>query len=197
MNLEIEKIKSSAYYLVENIGSLYVTKFLKLMYYLDFISVLETGHPVTNDTYYHLPYGPVPTFIKDSVTTLKEDIKKEQEDIIKDDSGNDFKMTTVFQEIFSLDKDGGTYKIVTKKEPDMTHLSLYEKGLLDDLVKEFKDKTAKQLVEKTHAEAPYMQTSMLDVIDYKLAFHLDRKTILPNRSYIFNPEVSQAEYFNG
>jgi len=197
MNLEIEKIKSSASYLVKNIGDLHMTKFLKLMYYLDFISVLETGHPVTNDTYYHLPYGPVPTFIKDNITSLKDDIKKEQEEIIKDDSGSSFDQVTIFKDIFDLTKQGDTYKIVAKVDPDLTHLSPYEIGLLEDIVKEFKTKTARQLVEKTHSEAPYMQTSMLDVIDYKLAFHLNRATILPSRTYLFSPEVSQAEYFNG
>ena len=166
MNLEIEKIKSSASYLVKNIGDLYVTKFLKLMYYLDFISVLETGHPVTNDTYYHLPYGPVPTFIKDNVSSLKDNIKREQEEIIKDDSGADFEQMTIFRDIFDLKENNGTYKISVKNEPNTTHLSPYEIGLLDDIVKEFKTISSRQLVDKTHAEAPYMQTSMLDVIDY-------------------------------
>ena len=75
MFLELEKIKQSSQYFAKNIPSLYFTKFLKLLYYFDFLSVLERGKPVTNDTYYHLPYGPVPTVIKDQLTMLREENK--------------------------------------------------------------------------------------------------------------------------
>jgi len=69
--VELEKIKQSTLYLSTKMENLYFTKYLKLVYYLDFISVLETGKPVTNDTYYRLPLGPVPTFIKDQMNLLR------------------------------------------------------------------------------------------------------------------------------
>jgi len=194
-NLEFEKIKNSVAYLSSKIPDLYLTKLLKIFYYLDFISVLETGRPVTNDTYYHLPYGPIPTFIKDQLTLLKDEVKKEETEVLND--GVTYgQAVNIFNDIVEFEAKDGNFILKNKKDADKTSLSEYELNLLDDIILEFKDTTSSDLVSKTHNEVPYSHTSMLNVIDYKLAFHLNRNKILPQRTYDFNIEVSQAEFFN-
>lgn len=194
MNLEIDKIKNIALYFAGNIPDLYFTKFLKLVYYLDFISVLERGEPVTRDIYYHLPYGPVPSFIKDHLSLLKSEIKSQEESIVEDSGSN--QIESVFSGIIELSKKSDGFILEKKKEPEISYLSEYERGLLDDIIKDLGGKRAKELVEKTHAEPPYMHTIAGNVIDYKLAFYLDRSMILPNRTSPLNIEISQAEFFN-
>ncbi len=194
-NLELDKIKQAGLYLSDKIPDLYFTKFLKLLYYFDFISVLETGQPVTNDTYFNLPYGPVPSFIKDQLSLLKRDIKESEEKIIKDDPNSE-KVASFFDGLIELeDKTTGSV-LVKKVEPDLNYLSEYEKDLLDDIIDEFKGTSTADLVKKTHSEAPYNQTTPSNIIGYKMAFYLDRNKILPKRTYEFDSEISQAEFFN-
>lgn len=194
-NLELEKIKYTVAYLSSKIPQLHLTKLLKLFYYFDFISVLETGRPVTNDTYYHLPYGPVPTFIKDQLVLLRDEISK-QEATIMDDGTKHEPIKSIFSDIVELELKKSKIVIKNLKEAEKEYFSEYETELLDDIIDEFKGYTATQLVRKTHNEVPYSQTSMMNIIDYKLAFHLIRANVLPKRNYPFNIEVSQAEFFN-
>ena len=195
MNLELEKIKNAILYLTKNTKNLYFTKVLKLTYYFDFISVLERGEPVTGDTYYHLPYGPVPTFIKDHLALLKTEVKNEEISISKD-SGVSSTADSAFSGILELEQKSEGFILKNKEEPNMSYLSEYEKILLDDIIKDLGQKSATDLVAKTHAEIPYIQTTQGNVINYKLAFYLDRSKILPSRKFDFNIEVSQAEFFN-
>jgi hypothetical protein len=194
MSLELEKIKQIASYLAEKMDNLYFTKFLKLLYYLDFISILERGTAVTNDTYFHLPYGPVPAVIKEQLALLRSNNKKEEESISSDATYTDSRIS-IFEDVLNLKHLGDGFVLKNKKPADISYLSEYEKGLLDNIIDEFKDKTTKEIVDKTHTEVPYIQTPADNVIAYKLAFYLDRDKILPKRSYAFNPEISQSEFF--
>jgi hypothetical protein len=195
MNLDINKIKQVTLYLAKKIPDLYVTKYLKILYYLDFIAVLERGEPVTKDVYYHLPLGPVPSFVKDHIYLLKEDMPESQRQIIGREVAAQI---SIFKDLAHLDIDKTTAgsKIIADKEADESVLSDYEKTLLNDLCEEFRSFTATQLVDKTHSEIPYQQTEDNNIIDYKLAFYLDRKAILPKREYSFDKEVSMTCYYN-
>lgn len=194
MNLELEKIKQSTIYLTAKINKLYFTKFLKLMYYFDFLSILERGKPVTNDIYYKLPFGPVPTFIKEQMNLLSKKGKEQEKELFSATDSKLFK--SIFDDVIDLSHDTTTkgFLIKAKAESDYGYLSDYEKGLLDDISNEFKNKTATDLVKKTHQEPPYIQTPPNNIIDYKLAFYLEIKDILPKRKYAFNIEVSQMRY---
>ena len=195
MFLEIEKIKQASVYLANRIPDLYTTKFLKLFYYFDFISVLERGTPVSNDVYYHLPYGPIPSFIKDQLSLLKEDWQAINSLLMDDE----YKLQSVLSDDIEMEnKDGNKYVVKVKDEHEETlsYLSSYEQDLLDDLIEEFKDTRTKIMVDKTHNEVPYEQTPENNIIDYKLAFHLDITEILPRRNYHSDIELSQAEFFN-
>ena len=75
MKVNFEKIGIISSYFADNVNGLYVTKLLKLFYYLDFISYKLEGTSITNDIYFKLPYGPVPTTIKNEIDLLStEDV---------------------------------------------------------------------------------------------------------------------------
>lgn len=192
--LELERIKQSIIFLSSEISDLYFTKLLKLLYYFDFISVLETGKPITNDVYYKLPFGPVPSFIKDQLNLLRKESKAQEKELFSAQRDDFFK--SIFEDCIelSLDKKTSGFLVKSKTTSDYNYLSDYEKKLLKDITDEFKGKSTTDLVEKTHLEPPYLQTAPNNVIDYKLAFYLDRNSILPKRTHQFNVEVSQMEY---
>lgn len=168
-SINIDKIKVIIPYLAEKIGKLHVTKLLKLFYYIDFISCAERGGAsITNDVYYKLPYGPVPSFIKGEIDNLEESV-------IED------KFKSQFADIIILKKSKdncGKLVVSKKKKYDLRKISPYEKKLIDGVIKKLGKKTAGFLTRKTHKEKPYLLTGNNSVIDYSLANELGGRKVL-------------------
>jgi len=197
--MDITRAQQAALYFASNVSDLYLVKLMKLFYYLDFISVRETGKSVTNDTYFHLPYGPIPSFIKDNIDSLDSKVKEEEKKILNpNDSPTPswLQISSVFDGFLQLNTKGQG-KIAAPlagKIFDGTKLSEYEKDLLVDIVKDLGGKTVQQIVDMTHSEAPYVQTSPSQVIPYDLAFQLDVRQILPSRTAHFDKEMAFSRF---
>ena len=120
---QLNKIGNTAIYLSERIPNLSKTKFLKLLYILDELSIKQSGIPFLNLDYKVWKFGPVaePIFIdlSSEMSLLAPFIKSNQKGHLsaKDDefSDNDIE-------------------------------------LLDEVIKSFGNKTAKELVAYTHNE---------------------------------------------
>jgi uncharacterized phage-associated protein len=199
MNIEIGKIQQMAIYLAEKIPNLYFTKFLKLVYYLDFISVQEVGSSVTNDTYFALPYGPVPSFVKENIDLLDNETRDLEANLLADptiSTTDEYaKIKSVFDGYITLEKNGGTIlKPAEGVNFTVGVLSKYEQDLLDELVLVYKETTVRDIVDQTHKEPPYTQTALTGTIDYRMAFQLNIKEILPDRSFKFDKEISFARF---
>jgi uncharacterized phage-associated protein len=169
MKTDIEKVGIISSYLAENISNLYVTKLLKLFYYIDFISYNQRKVSITNDTYYKLPYGPVPSLIKNEIDNLENSLLEKE-------------VVSQLSKSIILRKDTDNFgKIVINndKNYNLKKLSKYELNLLNELISTYKHTTAKRLSNKTHKEKPYLLSSENSVIDYELAKYLDIKEILP------------------
>lgn len=197
-HLHIEKIKDIAHYIAKKSSNdLYITKFLKLFYYVDFISVLERGENVSGDAYYRLPYGPIPSFVKDQLKILIKAENVIEKDFFGDsgfeNSKSIFDGVISMQEV-SLPSSNKANKLSPAGERDYSNLSDYEKALLDDIVSEYDNKTTAEVVAKTHTEPPYANTQPGNIVDFKYAFMLDLKSILPNRPINFDKNVSLAEF---
>lgn len=169
-SVDIDKIKVIISYLSEKIYKLHVTKLLKLFYYIDFISCAERGDDasITNDIYYKLPYGPVPSFIKSEIDNLEGAV-------IED------KFKSQFADIIRLKESEDSYgKLVVSKgkKYDLRKISPYEKKLIDEIIKKLGGKTASFLTKKTHKEKPYLLTGINSVIDYSLANELGGRKVL-------------------
>ena len=173
MKIDFEKVGIIASYFAENTKELYVTKLLKLFYYLDFISYKTKGASVTNDVYFKMPYGPVPTSIKNSIDLLS----------VENILGKEFK--SQLSPYIKLQKgaDGNGNLIISKgKECDLRKLSNTEVELMKVIAETFNDTKAKTLSNQTHREKPWLSTSDFAVIDYSLAESLDVNKILPTFS---------------
>ena len=173
MKIDFEKVGRIASYFAETTKELYVTKLLKLFYYLDFISYKTKGASVTNDVYFKMPYGPVPSSIKNSIDLLS----------VENILGKEFK--SQLSPYIKLQKgaDGNGNLIISKgKECDLRKLSNTEVELMKVIAETFNDTKAKTLSNQTHREKPWLSTSDFAVIDYSLAESLDVNKILPTFS---------------
>lgn len=173
MKVDFEKIGVIVSYFADNTKELYVTKLLKLFYYLDFISYKLRGASVTNDVYFKFPYGPVPSTIKNSIDLLSV------ENII----GKEFKSQLSPYVKLQRSEDGNGRLIISKgKEYNLRKLSSSEIELVKCIAETFKDTKSKTLSNQTHREKPWLSTSDFSVIDYGLAEGLDVEKILPTFS---------------
>lgn len=169
--INIDKINDILAYFADNVTDLTVTKIMKLFYYVDFVSFAEKDTSVTNDVYYKLPYGPIPSFIKNEINTLTFNT------VLGSEIG-DFQLS----KNFSVEqKQMGRYKgyVIknTGKKGLLNNLSNYEVALVKRILKRFGKSTAKELTNRSHKEKPYLLTNENSVIDYSLAKLLDLSSI--------------------
>jgi len=168
MKIDFEKIGIIASYFAENTNNLYVTKLLKLFYYLDFISFKERGATVTNDIYYKLPYGPVPTALKNEIDILAGNvIGIEYKSQLRKYIGIKADTDNFGRQVVSMEKNNN----IEKK------LSEYEFDLVKKLSTVFKNTKAKDISNQTHKEKPWLLSSENSIINYELANELDIKKI--------------------
>ena len=172
MKIDFEKIGLIASYLARNTEKSYVTKLFKLFYYIDFAAYATRGASVTGDTYYKLPYGPVPTVIKNEIDLLAVDM-------ILEDS-----CKPQLSKYIALASDKNKFgKIVVSKsdkEIDLNKkLSSFEADIVTAVAKQFRKSGAKELSEQTHREKPWLLSSVNGPIDYTLAKKLNFKKVIP------------------
>lgn len=172
MKIDFDKVGIIASYLAENTQNLYVTKLLKLLYYIDFIAYKQRGASVTNDTYYKLPYGPVPTLIKNELDLISNNVMETE---IKP-------QLSKYVELISDSNNFG--KLVKNKMKDLNlkKVSDSELKLIKTIATTFNKTTAKRLSNQTHKEKPWLLTSENSPINYELAKELDVNKILPSFS---------------
>lgn len=61
-SMSLDKITNIVQLIIANIGSTFVTKMNKLLFYADFIHYKKHGYGITGLTYKALPFGPVPEY---------------------------------------------------------------------------------------------------------------------------------------
>jgi uncharacterized phage-associated protein len=171
MKVDLDKVAIITAYFADNTEGLYVTKLLKLFYYLDFISYKLRGASVTNDVYFKFQYGPVPSAIKNEIDTL----------VVENIMGATYK--SILSPYVELKRDlinNGSLIVSKGKEYNLRKLSNSEIELVKVIAETFKKTNAKTLSNQTHKEKPWLSTSDRSVIDYGLAEELDISKILPS-----------------
>jgi uncharacterized phage-associated protein len=172
MKIDFEKIGLIASYFAQQTEKPYVTKLFKLFYYTDFAAYAMRGASVTGDTYYKLPYGPVPTVIKNEVDLLSMEMILEEK----------YKPQLSKYIALATDKDKFGRIVVSKsdKKVDLCKtLSSFEVDIVTAVAKQFNKSGAKELSDRTHKEKPWLLSSVNGPIDYTLAKELDIKSIIP------------------
>lgn len=135
---QIDKIGNAIVYISEKIGDLSKTKALKLIYILDELSIKKSGIPFFNLKYKVWKFGPVSEEIfidlSSETTLLKKYIERSSED-----------GSTIIKPITTFNDD---------------EFSDNDIDLLDFVIKEFGNKTAKELIYYTHRKnSPWHNTA--------------------------------------
>lgn len=161
--VNLEKIKNIIIFFCKNTwqGNLSKTKILKLLFLCDFKHVEKYGRPITNDIYYHLPHGPIPSLIKSFLDNLN---KKDDYDLGKELKSFQNTFTT---EIRRTKK--GNFDIITLKgdiQFNDEFFSVSELEIMKNICKKYCKTSAKELKRITHMHKGYKNTSDNEVIPY-------------------------------
>jgi uncharacterized phage-associated protein len=170
IDIKRQKLINAIIYFVKNTKNCKKMKLFKLLYFLDFIHFKLYGNTVTGLDYFAWPMGPVPRELYNEFSS--------------DDNLEDFKnYFRVDKETDLEDPKKYSFNIILKqKTPDMSVFTPKEKKILEDIVFQFKDVTAKDMSEITHLKnMPWDKTIKQKgenaLIDYELA--IDEDTKLP------------------
>ncbi|MBS9767988.1 MAG: SocA family protein [Flavobacteriaceae bacterium] len=127
-NLHREKAVNSLLFVVSNLEKADTHKTYKILYFADQKHLLKYGRPIFGDVYVKMPYGPVPSFVKDVVD---EQISGLEEVVAKYNK----------------------YYIKPLIEPNLDYLSESDLECLQEAIQENKDLSFDILTEKSHDNA--------------------------------------------
>lgn len=152
------KLEAILVYFANNSDKLGKVKLMKMLYFLDFTHVKKYGTPITYDNYVHIQHGPIPSTIKNLIDNLSEDKNAE------------LSRTITIEKIPT--KKNTMDKIVAKRkfsDSDRKLFSESELEILEEVVKRFKSVSSDEIEKASHNEAPWRDTSNLELIKYSLA----------------------------
>lgn len=132
---EREKLINAIVFFAEKTKHCGKTKLFKLLFLLDFGHFRRTGRSVTGLAYYAWDRGPVPADLYNELDDEPSADFSSAVDIVPERVAN-------YQQL----------KIVPKRAFDPAHFSTRELHLLDSIAAVYRDKTAKEMVDVTHAE---------------------------------------------
>ncbi len=130
-----ERLINAIIYFAENTNNCGITKLMKLLFLLDFEHFKSTGRSVTGQDYYAFPKGPVPGEIH---AELSNDIEGDLAESI----GLKAELIGPYTR----------YTVIPKLTFDEGFFSKRELRFLDSIANQYKNHTAKEMVDVTHAE---------------------------------------------
>jgi len=167
--LNVEKFKDILLYILAkcagkpNIGE---TLLYKLLYFSDFNYYEIYEEHLTGAEYKKLPYGPVP---------------QKMDAIIKQ------MISGKMLERFKSDYHGLTQtRYIPLVRPDLTNLKASEKEVIDKVIEQYSDWSAKAISDYSHKDMPWLASKDGELIDYELAFY--REHPYSARTYDENPD---------
>lgn len=149
---DLNRFVQAAVYILKRSGPEFKTKFLKLLFYTDFLSFKRYNNSITGAVYVHITHGPVP----DRFQTLIDFMEREKQ------------LEIAVVQIDDFEGEELSAKIVA----DTDCFSNDEINILDTVVDKFKSFKAKQMRDRSHKEAAYEQTKPSEKISYKFAKEL-------------------------
>ena len=173
---QLNKVGNSIIYLAEKIPNLSKTKILKLIYILDELSIKKSGVPFFNLKYKVWKFGPV------------------SEEIFIDLSSE----TTLFKNYFKRtynEKGTCIEPVNTFNDDEFTDNDI---ELIDFVVEEFGDKTAKQLVGYTHRKnSPWHKTADKNrVLDLLESEEINNTELLVEMKSLISHDKRKSNIYN-
>lgn len=131
-----EKLINTIIYFANEVDKCGKVKLFKLLYFLDFEHYKLTGRSVTGLDYYAWKMGPVPVALYDEMESPEPDMAK----------------ALRFGEVAVYGGRGTMVTINPKQAFDDSHFTRRELKLMSDLVSQYKDTNANDMIEATHLE---------------------------------------------
>lgn len=151
-SMSIEKVTATVHRLLSTMGSTFVTKMNKLLFYVDFISYKRCGYGITGLTYRALQFGPVPEDWAKIYSSLQD--------------------ITLEEYVYSGGQSGIQLKSVSSYPTDI--LDERDKAIIDEVSALFADKSAGEISEISHREKAWLDNSTKrSEISYQDAFALN------------------------
>ena len=144
--LDIDKLEAVISYLAESMSHFYKVKLMKSLWYSDALAFRQTGRSMTGLVYRHAAMGALPvghySLMNLENLNIKEEISPGYDSMLH---------------------------VYPSENPDYSVLSNEEKGVLDTVIRKFKNFKAAEIVEYMHAEKAYRETSNGEIIPFSLA----------------------------
>lgn len=146
----------------------------KVLFYADKMHINKYARPVVGDTYIRMPYGPVPSAVRDLITENQWLTPKQIEKI---------------KNSLVIDKSDHYFKLAAVREPDMEYFSKSDIECLTDSLNKYGDLSFDELYDLTHSEKCYYETEQNDKIDY--GFLIDENNPLKEEILKHMEDISQ------
>jgi len=165
--MDFDKTINVILYILNKLGSTSKTKLMKLLFFADFEHMRKHKRPITWSTYYRLKNGPVPSYILDVINTIT---KQKKLPISETDKTKFMKSIHVTKEYWGL----ATFLRAIKK-PDLDELSISDREIIDEIIKEHGHKNAIQLSNETHKHHAWQTEKNNRIIKYSSAYIEDEE----------------------
>jgi uncharacterized phage-associated protein len=171
----LQKLGNTLIYFAMHVGEFNKTKALKLLFLLEESSVKKFGQPMLGFPFHVWQYGPV---IADVYVDLNEDAPSLLENFIQ--------RTSINPQLFEA-----------KQEFNDDFFSDNEIGLLEDIVKFAKSKTATDLIEITHKPGSLWHTiaQRNDVLEALEKQHIPTTDLTIDFSVLFENDLERREHY--
>lgn len=161
--INTEKLINTIVYFCKNTweNNLSETKILKLLFLCDFKHVEKYGRPISYETYYHLPHGPVPTLTKNFLDNLN---KKHDYDLGRE--LDDFKDMFKTEERRTQKGNFNVIKLRVDTSFDDNCFSESELEVMNGICQKYYRTPARELKRITHMHRGYRETENNEIINY-------------------------------
>jgi len=150
-----EKLKNLILYILEKCGgkpNVGETVLYKLLYFVDFDNFEISGGPITGMNYIRLQYGPVPS-ANEYCSVIEEMVEKKELEIIT-------------QQYYGMPQK----RYIALVNSNINIFNPQEIKLIDSVIANLSDKTATQIEDYVHEDAPWKLTEEKQIISYKFVF---------------------------
>jgi hypothetical protein len=144
--LSIDKIEAMISYIAEKVSNLFKVKLMKMLWYSDVLSFIESGCSMTGMVYRHESMGALPVGHYSLMNLENLNVQEEMS----------YNYNTMLH-------------VYPTANMDYSVLSDGEKEILDKVITKFKDYKAKDIVDYMHDERAYVETKPGEIIPFSLA----------------------------
>jgi uncharacterized phage-associated protein len=148
-NFKPEKFVNAVAYFASKRKHLTKMVICKLVFFSDKEHLLRYGRPITGDTYYKLPHGPVPT---------------RGLDILRGTSG--LRNRTLAEQYIAVKG----LEVTAKREPDTDVFSKSDLRIMQDVLEKYGDYSASYLRKLSHREPSWIKADDKGPMDFALFF---------------------------